>query len=491
MKTKRRFKRRTRQLKQKKSLKQKNRTKRIGGSALERAREAAWKGVKYSGITSEIAGLHLASSAVKLGTSTSKAMGTVLNGTGTLLKTGEILVETSTETTKRASILVGKTVEETPHIAGRLINLGLNLTSDVTEVIASSLSASMKVLIRTIKLIEYFAGESQDNLFNCAKNDKVDVLERYPSYTDAHKDCFTRIINTSVSRAISIKTADLKFTIGQIPIKKAMIENLLLQLNCSKGRIFGYTKGCDIPLKKTLIKTGYIIKNLKTRLQIQLDGDIAQLKLLKGQWTLKRSFPYLKDNQFTMEQDNPKSALNEAYKCNKEITDVGLKRYVDADFYINFQNQLDAIIHFLNEEIDRRETQEQLEKKKADNEALVKKTEETIKNIAAVESAKPIETSESSENSLDELIQEQDNVTQTLTSASDEINEKMSDTIKENANTSKANTSKANTSTPNKPLASNTVSQVTNSTSQPNPESTLSTLSNPLRVNSNTKTNKN
>jgi hypothetical protein len=412
----------------------------------------------------------LASSAINLGTSAAKATGTVLNGTGTLIKTGAIILDGSAETTKRASILVTKTAEATPHIAGRIINLGINLTSDVTDVIATSLSASMKVLVRTTKLIEYFAKESQTNLFNCAKNDDVDVRKRYPSYTDAHKLCFTNIINTSVNRAISLKKADLKFTMGQIDIKKAMIDNLLSQLNCSNGLIFGHTKGCTDELKEKLKTTSKIIRNLKIQLTIQLKSDTIQLEKLKSEWGLKGPFEHLKDNDFTIEQKKEKFALNEAYKSNKEIMEFGLRRYIDVDFYIKFQTQLDAIINFLNEAIDSRD-KKQLEKKKADNEALVKKMEEDIKNIAAVEVAKPIEKSETSENSLNELIQEQDNLTQTLTSESAKINEEMSATIKENANTS--NTSKNRASQP----SSVTTSLGTKTASANNAASVVATAS--------------
>jgi hypothetical protein len=503
MKTKRRIKRRTRQLKQKRSLKQKNRTKRIGGVA------GAMRGLEHAVNMAKVSGVHATTSIAGVTKNVANTIRVGANVAGKGLQIGQMIAQGTAETAKRGTTVVTKTAEATPRIAGNITNLGINLTSDVSQLIATSLSASFKILIRTTKLIAYLATETETNLIKCGANDNYNVNEFIQSYTTAHGVCLTNIINTSVERAISVKKADVTFTLGQIDTKKAMIENLLLQLKCSKGRIYGYTKGCDVSLKKTLQKTYIIIKNLKTQLQFQLKGHISKLESLKLEWELRRSsFQYLKDNGFNpnqiiiMPHIYNEYGLNVAFMYNAQIRDLILIKYIELPFYIKFQTQLDAIINFLNEEIDKRETEEQLEKKKADNEALVKKMEEDIKNIAAVEKDKPIETSETSENSLNELIQEQDNLTQTLTSESAKINEEMSATIKENANTSKNRVSQPSSVTTSlgtkTASANNAASLPTNSASQPSsvttspPKAALlannalpNEVLNPLRVNSN------
>jgi hypothetical protein len=141
MKTKRIFKRRTRQLrKQKRSLKQKNKTRRIRGG-ISGAAQAAKNSLKKAGI-----------STILLGKAATNAANSGIRAASTLTAAGVILTDGAAESTKRSSIVIAKTAEEAPRTAGRLISLGFNVTNIALQLLEASATTTGKVLLRLVKV---------------------------------------------------------------------------------------------------------------------------------------------------------------------------------------------------------------------------------------------------------------------------------------------------------------------------------------------------
>jgi hypothetical protein len=87
MKTKRRIKRRTRQLKQKRSLKQKNRTKRIGGVA------GAMRGLEHAVNMAKVSGVHATTSIAGVTKNVANTIRVGANVAGKGLQIGQMIAQ--------------------------------------------------------------------------------------------------------------------------------------------------------------------------------------------------------------------------------------------------------------------------------------------------------------------------------------------------------------------------------------------------------------